>query len=46
MPFPDYPIPADEDQRLRDLQRYGLLDTPADPHLDRLVQLEIGRAHV
>jgi diguanylate cyclase (GGDEF)-like protein len=39
MPFPDYPIPADEDQRLRDLQRYALLDTPADPHLDRLVAL-------
>jgi hypothetical protein len=39
MAFPDYPIPADEDQRLRDLQRYALLDTPADPHLDRLVQL-------
>lgn len=39
MPFPDYPIPADEEQRLRDLQRYALLDTPADPHLDRLVRL-------
>ena len=39
MPFPEYPIPADEDQRLRDLQRYALLDTPADPHFERLVRL-------
>ena len=39
MPFPDYPVPADEEQRLRDLQRYALLDTPADPHLDRIVRL-------
>ncbi len=38
-PFPDYPIPADEEQRLRDLQRHGVLDTPADPHLDRIVEL-------
>ena len=38
-PFPDYPIPADEEQRLRDLQRLGLLDSPADPQLDRIVSL-------
>ncbi|MFZ9950719.1 MAG: GGDEF domain-containing protein [Vulcanococcus sp.] len=38
-PFPDYPIPADEPQRLRDLQRHGVLDGPRDPHLDRIVQL-------
>ena len=38
-PFPDYPIPADEEQRLRDLQRLGLLDSPADPQLDRIVAL-------
>jgi diguanylate cyclase (GGDEF)-like protein len=35
----EYPVPADEQQRLRDLQRYALLDTPADPHLDRIVRL-------
>jgi len=38
-PFPDYPIPADEEQRLRDLQRHGLLDTAADPHVQRIVDL-------
>ena len=38
-PFPDFPIPADEQQRLRDLQRHGILDRPDDPHLDRIVQL-------
>ena len=38
-PFPAYPIPADEPQRLRDLQRHGVLDSPDDPHLDRIVQL-------
>ena len=38
-PFPDYPIPADEDQRLRDLQRHGVLDTAPDAHFDRIVQL-------
>ena len=38
-PFPDYPIPADEAQRLRDLQRHGVLDSPDDPHLDRIVDL-------
>lgn len=38
-PFPDYPIPADEEQRLRDLQRHAVLDTPADPHFERIVRL-------
>jgi diguanylate cyclase (GGDEF)-like protein len=38
-PFPDYPIPADEEQRLRDLQRHGVLDTAADPHVQRIVEL-------
>mgnify|MGYP006276061183 FL=1 len=46
MPFPEYPIPADEDQRLRDLQRYGLLDTPSDPHFDRIVQLASAVLHM
>lgn len=38
-PFPDYPVPRDEEQRLRDLNRHGVLDTPGDPHFDRIVQL-------
>ncbi|MGA1011708.1 MAG: GGDEF domain-containing protein [Vulcanococcus sp.] len=38
-PYPDFPMPVDEDQRLRDLQRHDLLDTPPDPHLQRLVKL-------
>jgi diguanylate cyclase (GGDEF)-like protein len=38
-PFPDYPIPVDEEQRLRDLQRHGVLDTAADPHVQRIVEL-------
>jgi len=39
VPFPEYPIPADEEQRLRDLQRHAVLDTASDPHFDRLVRL-------
>ena len=39
MPFPDYPIPSDEEQRLRDLQRHAVLDTPSDPHFERIVAL-------
>lgn len=38
-PFPDYPIPADEEQRLRDLERHGVLDGPPDEHIDRIVRL-------
>ena len=38
-PYPDYPIPLDEEQRLRDLQRHGVLDSSPDPHFDRIVQL-------
>ncbi|MEN9540775.1 MAG: hypothetical protein RLZZ459_866 [Cyanobacteriota bacterium] len=38
-PFPDYPVPADEEQRLRDLRRHAVPDSPDDPHLDRIVQL-------
>jgi diguanylate cyclase (GGDEF)-like protein len=38
-PFPDYPLPADEDERLRALQRYAVLDTAPDPHFERIVQL-------
>jgi diguanylate cyclase (GGDEF)-like protein len=39
MPYPDYPIPHNEIQRLRDLERQGVLDHPGDEHFDRLVTL-------
>jgi diguanylate cyclase (GGDEF)-like protein len=39
MPYPDYPLPHDELQRLRDLERQGVLDHPGDEHFDRLVTL-------
>jgi diguanylate cyclase (GGDEF)-like protein len=35
----DYPIPSDEEQRLRDLHRHAVLDTPSDPHFERIVDL-------
>ncbi len=38
-PFPDYPVPADEEERLRTLERVLLLDRPADEHLDRITEL-------
>ena len=38
-PYPDYPVPADEEQRLRALRRFAVLDTPSDPHFDRIVEL-------
>ena len=38
-PYPDYPIPRDEELRLRDLERFGLIGTASDEHLDRLVKL-------
>ena len=39
MPYPDYPVPADEVQRQRDLERQGVLDHPEDEHFHRLVRL-------
>jgi diguanylate cyclase (GGDEF)-like protein len=39
MAYPDYPVPHDELQRLRDLERQGVLDHPGDEHFDRLVGL-------
>jgi diguanylate cyclase (GGDEF)-like protein len=39
MAYPDYPVPHDELQRLRDLERQGVLDHPGDEHFDRLVTL-------
>ena len=34
-----YPIPADERQRLRDLERYGLIGIASDEHFERIVEL-------
>ncbi|MFM7235558.1 MAG: diguanylate cyclase [Cyanobium sp.] len=34
-----FPIPADEEDRLRDLERYGVVGDSSDVHLDRLVEL-------
>jgi diguanylate cyclase (GGDEF)-like protein len=39
MPYPDYPLPHNELQRLRDLERQGVLGHPGDEHFDRLVTL-------
>lgn len=39
MPYPDYPIPADESQRQRELERQGVLGRPGDEHFNRLVRL-------
>lgn len=34
-----FPIPSDEHERLRDLERFGVLGNRSDIHLDRLVEL-------
>lgn len=34
-----YPVPADELQRLRELERYGVIDSPSDEHFERIVEL-------
>ena len=34
-----FPIPADEEDRLRDLERFGVLGGSSDVHLERLVEL-------
>lgn len=38
-PFPEFPIPADEPQRLRDLERHGLEGSTPNPFLSRIVDL-------
>jgi len=38
-PFPDYPTPVDEEERLRSLERTLLLDTESDADLDRITTL-------
>lgn len=35
----NFPIPAEEEDRLRDLERFGVLGENSDIHLDRLVEL-------
>ncbi|MBM5801660.1 MAG: GAF domain-containing protein, partial [Cyanobacteria bacterium K_DeepCast_35m_m2_023] len=37
--YPYYPIPANEDHRLRELERYGLDNGTDDPHFRRIVEL-------
>lgn len=39
VPYPDYPIPANEALRQRDLERIGVLNHPGDEHFERLVRL-------
>ena len=34
-----YPVPTDEVQRLRELERYGVIGSPSDEHLERIVEL-------
>ena len=36
---PAFPIPVDEDQRLRDLERHGIIGMASDIHFDRIVEL-------
>lgn len=45
MAYPDYPIPVDEDQRLRDLERYGVIGMASDQHFERLVNLAASIFH-
>ena len=37
--YPDYPVPVDEVDRQRDLERFGVLDHESDVHFDRLVRV-------
>jgi diguanylate cyclase (GGDEF)-like protein len=37
--YPAYPVPADEEQRLRDLERYGILEADTDEHFERILDL-------
>lgn len=38
-PYPDYPVPTDEAQRLRSLERHDLLDSNSDPYLETILKL-------
>jgi diguanylate cyclase (GGDEF)-like protein len=37
--YPAYPIPVDEEQRLRDLERHGVIGTASDEHFERIIEL-------
>jgi diguanylate cyclase (GGDEF)-like protein len=37
--YPAYPIPIDEPQRLRDLERYGIIGMASDENFERIVEL-------
>jgi diguanylate cyclase (GGDEF)-like protein len=37
--YPAFPVPVDEDQRLRDLERYGVMEADSDEHFDRILDL-------
>ncbi len=39
MAYPDYPLPVDEEQRLRDLERHGVIGIASDAHFDRIIAL-------
>ncbi|MEB3256244.1 MAG: sensor domain-containing diguanylate cyclase [Synechococcaceae cyanobacterium] len=39
MAYPAYPIPPDEQQRLRDLERQGVIGIDSDVHFERIVEL-------
>jgi GAF domain-containing protein len=43
--YPEYPVPADEEQRQITLASYGVLDTPSDEHFDRLARLAAKLIH-
>jgi diguanylate cyclase (GGDEF)-like protein len=45
MAYPAYPTPADEDQRLRDLERQGVVGTQSDVHFERIVDLARSMFH-
>ena len=34
-----YPVPSDEQQRLRELERYGIIGSASDEHFERIVEL-------
>ncbi len=39
MAYPVYPLPVDEEQRLRDLERHGVVGMDSDAHFERIIEL-------
>ncbi len=39
MSYPAYPIPTDEEPRLRDLERHGVIGAESDVHFERIIEL-------